>query len=96
MVAYLPQNLRQGGKQARDAKQEPDVPDYDQDAASLFWGLQVPRELCPEDPRKLEDKLGFCVQLIKDWDPRLYESLHPQLLSQISRTLANILDIATT
>lgn len=44
---------------------------YDQDLASLFWGLQVPQDQCPEDPRKLENKIKFCLDKIKTWDPRL-------------------------
>ncbi|KAH6842261.1 hypothetical protein B0I37DRAFT_407360 [Chaetomium sp. MPI-CAGE-AT-0009] len=48
---------------------------YDVDAASLFWGLNVPVRLCPESPRRLDDVLGFCIDKVRDWNPRIHEML---------------------
>ncbi|KAI4596537.1 hypothetical protein KJ359_005293 [Pestalotiopsis sp. 9143b] len=45
--------------------------DYDENSASLFWSLLVPVDQSPADPRMLEDKVGFCLEKITDWDPRI-------------------------
>ncbi|KAK4033938.1 hypothetical protein C8A01DRAFT_19195 [Parachaetomium inaequale] len=64
--AYLPDGFRTKDPDAKQGEV-----DYDEDLASLFWGLQIPQDLCPEDPRKLENKIEFCLDKIKTWDPQL-------------------------
>ncbi|CAK7215964.1 hypothetical protein SBRCBS47491_002670 [Sporothrix bragantina] len=49
--------------------------DFDEEMSSLFWSLLIPAEKCPENPLALEDKIGFCITTVKDWDPRFEKML---------------------
>ena len=46
--------------------------DYDSEIASIFWSLSVPTAMVPDgDVKSIPSKLEFCIERIKDWDPRL-------------------------
>jgi 2-polyprenyl-6-methoxyphenol hydroxylase-like FAD-dependent oxidoreductase len=65
--AYLPD--------AEDKTKDSTV-DYDEDNASVFWGITVPVALVPaEGAKAIPDKLEFCISLLKDWDPRYHDML---------------------
>lgn len=47
--------------------------DYDAEIASIFWSLNIPTEMLPEGgPREIPNKLEYCIDRIRKWDPRLY------------------------
>jgi hypothetical protein len=49
---------------------QPDL-GYDANIASIFWSLTVPADRIPQDgAQAIPNKLEFCVDQIKDWDPR--------------------------
>ncbi|CAK7207625.1 hypothetical protein SEUCBS139899_010435 [Sporothrix eucalyptigena] len=71
--AYLPkgtENSNRSEARHEDTSNKDNVPEFDEEMSSLFWGLLVPVEKCPENPLALEDKIGFCLESIKHWDPR--------------------------
>ncbi len=60
-TAYLPEGTSEAS---------PGGASYDESLASLFWGLSVPAaEVPPEGGKALKDKLQFCLDKTKDWDP---------------------------
>jgi hypothetical protein len=49
---------------------DPDLT-YDENAASVFWGLSFPYKDVPgNDGKKLPNKLDYCIDQLKGWDPR--------------------------
>lgn len=68
--AYLPDGYKkaEAGSSAADTVGL----DYDSEIASIFWSLNVPASMVPDgDIQNIPSKLEFCVDKIKDWDPRL-------------------------
>ncbi|OBT64244.1 hypothetical protein VE03_06891 [Pseudogymnoascus sp. 23342-1-I1] len=52
------------------------IEDYDINSASVFWGLTVPAELVPkEGGSAIANKLDFCLDIIKSWDPKYHDML---------------------
>ncbi|KAJ5094788.1 hypothetical protein N7456_010649 [Penicillium angulare] len=45
--------------------------DYDEDAASFYWGLNIPKALSTEyqNYKDIPDRLKFCLDMTKDWAP---------------------------
>ncbi|KAI1015768.1 hypothetical protein LB505_011994 [Fusarium chuoi] len=44
--------------------------DFDENQASFYWSLTVPRELCPfEDTSDIPDRRQFCLDIVRDWAP---------------------------
>lgn len=67
-TAYLPE-LKKDSE--RDAGA-----DYDENAASAFFALTIPTAYLPEGgPSAITNKVDFCANVIKDWDPRYHETL---------------------
>ncbi|KAE9378583.1 FAD/NAD(P)-binding domain-containing protein [Stipitochalara longipes BDJ] len=49
---------------------------YDENNASVFWGLTIPAEDVPREGAKaISNKLEFCINIIQDWDPRYHSML---------------------
>jgi hypothetical protein len=46
---------------------------YDEEAASFYWGLNVPKVLSTkyQNYADIPDRLGFCLDIIHDWAPEL-------------------------
>ncbi|KAM0076219.1 hypothetical protein ACKRZS_011706 [Fusarium odoratissimum] len=62
---YLPASQQKGGSQEQD-----DDFDFDENQASFYWSLTVPRELCPFDnPSDVPDRRQFCLDMVRDWAP---------------------------
>jgi hypothetical protein len=60
-IVYLPE----GNKETNGAASS-----YDESLASLFWALNVPAaELPPEGGKAVTDRLQFCLDKTKIWDP---------------------------
>ncbi|KAH8660858.1 hypothetical protein BGZ60DRAFT_414166 [Tricladium varicosporioides] len=51
------------------------IASYDEDAASVFWGLSVPSERVPGGVAAISNKLEFCIEQIKTWDKKYHEML---------------------
>lgn len=67
-VAYLPEL-----KKDIDVKGDAD---YDENSASAFFALTTPTANLPEGgPSAISSKLEFCLDVIKDWDPRFHETM---------------------
>lgn len=50
--------------------------DYDENAASAFFGLTTPTANLPEGgPSAIKSKVEFCLEQMKDWDPRFKETV---------------------
>ncbi|KAH7183705.1 uncharacterized protein B0J16DRAFT_374098 [Fusarium flagelliforme] len=70
---YLPVCQQKGGSQ----EQYGDF-DFDENQASFYWGLSVPREMCPfDDPSDISDKRQFCLEIVRDWAPEYRVMLSP-------------------
>ncbi|CCT66585.1 uncharacterized protein FFUJ_03625 [Fusarium fujikuroi IMI 58289] len=68
---YLPASLQKRGNQRQD-----DDFDFDENQASFYWGLSVPRELCPfEDTYDIPDRRQFCLDIVRDWAPEYHVML---------------------
>ncbi|KAF4956910.1 hypothetical protein FGADI_3513 [Fusarium gaditjirri] len=68
---YLPASQQKGG----DQEQHDDF-DFDENEASFYWSLSVPRELCPfEDTRNIPDKRQFCLDIVREWAPEYHAML---------------------
>lgn len=66
--AYLPEL-----KKDNDMKVDSD---YDENAASAFFGLTTPTANLPEGgPSAIKSKVEFCLEQMKDWDPRFKETV---------------------
>ncbi|PNP82139.1 hypothetical protein FNYG_04328 [Fusarium nygamai] len=58
-----------GSKKGGNQEQDGDF-DFDENQASFYWGLSVPREMCPfDDPSDIPDKRQFCLDIVRDWAP---------------------------
>ncbi|KAF4417215.1 fungal specific transcription factor [Fusarium acutatum] len=58
-----------GSKKGGSQEQDGDF-DFDENQASFYWGLSVPREMCPfDDPSDIPDKRQFCLDIVRDWAP---------------------------
>lgn len=58
----------------RDAsKSASDGIEYDESEASFYWGLNIPKSLSTEyqNYADIPDRLGFCLDIIRDWAPEL-------------------------
>ncbi|KAH7171651.1 hypothetical protein DER46DRAFT_677206 [Fusarium sp. MPI-SDFR-AT-0072] len=68
---YLPASQQKGGNQ----EQEDDF-DFDENQASFYWSLSVPRELCSFDnPSEIPDRRQFCLDIVRDWAPEYHVML---------------------
>ncbi|EWG44742.1 hypothetical protein FVEG_05737 [Fusarium verticillioides 7600] len=68
---YLPAPQKTGG----DGKQD-DGFDFDENQASFYWGLNVPRELCPfSDAKDIPNRRQFCLDIVRDWAPEYHVML---------------------
>ncbi|KAF5701363.1 fungal specific transcription factor factor [Fusarium mundagurra] len=67
---YLPASQQKGGDQQHDEDF-----DFDEDQASFYWSLAVPREQCPSDPKDIPDKRQFCLDVVRDWAPEYHVML---------------------
>ncbi|CVL08432.1 uncharacterized protein FMAN_05174 [Fusarium mangiferae] len=68
---YLPASQQKGGCQTPD-----DDFDFDENQASFYWSLTVPRELCPfEDTSDIPDRREFCLDIVRDWAPEYHVML---------------------
>lgn len=56
------------------------VTDYDEEDASFYWGLNIPKALSTEfqDYKDIPDRLQFCLEIIKDWAPEMLVSNSPR------------------
>ncbi|KAL1900669.1 hypothetical protein Sste5346_002394 [Sporothrix stenoceras] len=68
--AYLPKGAKDAAEPAAKNVDNDDAADFDEEMSSLFWSLMIPVEKCPDDPLSMEDKVGFCIDMVKNWDPR--------------------------
>ncbi|KAH6698479.1 hypothetical protein BKA61DRAFT_219061 [Leptodontidium sp. MPI-SDFR-AT-0119] len=69
--AYLPD-----GYNKVSSKKDASGLEYDAEIASIFWSLSVPIEMVPGgDAKNIESKLEFCIDRIKNWDPRFRDML---------------------
>ncbi|KAJ9419779.1 hypothetical protein FOXG_06969 [Fusarium oxysporum f. sp. lycopersici 4287] len=60
---YLPPSRDKGKTQRNDSKL-----DFDEDEASFYWALSVPRALCPcDDEKDIPDRRQFCLDIVRDW-----------------------------
>ncbi|KLO89400.1 Uncharacterized protein LW93_1459 [Fusarium fujikuroi] len=70
-VIYLPASQQKRGNQRQD-----DNFDFDENQASFYWGLSVPRELCPfKDTYDIPDRRQFCLDIVRDWAPEYHVML---------------------
>ncbi|KAI1027849.1 hypothetical protein LB503_011863 [Fusarium chuoi] len=68
---YLPASQQKGGHQKLD-----DDFDFDENQASFYWSLTVPRELCPfEDTSDIPERQQFCLDIVRDWAPEYHVML---------------------
>ncbi|KAG5766507.1 hypothetical protein H9Q72_005435 [Fusarium xylarioides] len=68
---YLPASQQKGGGQEHDEDF-----DFDENQASFYWSLSVPRELCPfDDPSDIPDRRQFCLDIVRDWAPEYHVML---------------------
>ncbi|KAF5622724.1 fungal specific transcription factor factor [Fusarium tjaetaba] len=68
---YLPASQQKGGSQEQDGDF-----DFDENQASFYWSLSVPREMCPfDDPSDIPDKREFCLDIVRDWAPEYHVML---------------------
>ncbi|KAJ5454569.1 FAD/NAD(P)-binding domain-containing protein [Penicillium daleae] len=50
--------------------------EYDEDAGSLFWALNVPSTYLPEGGlESIRDRTNFCLEGIANWSPRYHDLL---------------------
>jgi hypothetical protein len=66
-IVYLPEDFSQ--HTAHDATTEIE---YDEDAASFYWGINIPVDDLPyQDATKIPDKRQVVLNHVKDWAPEL-------------------------
>ncbi|KAF1808150.1 FAD/NAD(P)-binding domain-containing protein [Eremomyces bilateralis CBS 781.70] len=71
--AYLPDGYKDEPRSDKDGNKNLD---YDADIASIFWSLSVPADRVPKNGAQgISNKLDFCVDQIRDWDPRYHDML---------------------
>uniref|UniRef100_A0A0D2XSL7 FAD-binding domain-containing protein n=1 Tax=Fusarium oxysporum (strain Fo5176) TaxID=660025 RepID=A0A0D2XSL7_FUSOF len=53
---------------ARKTQRNDSKLDFDEDEASFYWALSVPRALCPcDDEKDIPDRRQFCLDIVRDW-----------------------------
>ncbi|KAF5566709.1 fungal specific transcription factor [Fusarium phyllophilum] len=64
-----------GSKKGGDQEHDEDF-DFDENQASFYWSLSVPRELCPfDDPSDIPDRRKFCLDIVRNWAPEYHVML---------------------
>lgn len=62
---YMP--AKEDGSASSDSNLE-----YDEDAASYFWGIHIPKADVPyKDVSDIPDRLEFCMSYMRNWAPEL-------------------------
>ncbi|KAF5671909.1 fungal specific transcription factor factor [Fusarium denticulatum] len=68
---YLPASQQGGGDQQNDKDFN-----FDENQASFYWSLSVPREMCPfDDPKDIPGRRQFCLDIVRDWAPEYHVML---------------------